>query len=320
MEFDLEQAIDAFCSRISVARSQDDAIRQEVASHLRAKVDYYLNKRQLTEQEAFVLASQTMGDPNQFVTEMRGVHRTERVAGQAFSLLSVFALMMFIHGISKTLYFWGYSSLISSTLKEPLFDHSSDLILQLISYAIPISIVWLYGRVVKGCSTGTLVEWVRKNTSLLTTLSLVVTIGLYGWVLVSVYTGAGHQAIPHKGSFVVPSASHVIPAVVPVISPMLWFHVLTALYGLYLGVLTYLSCWLYSHENKCVYDDLKVLAIPFACIALYWSLGSIVPQHQYAGVTYHSHESLLLSSSGYGLTCLVGWMAFKLRAYHRQVT
>ena len=312
MDFDLEQAIDAFCSRISVARSQDDAIRQEVASHLRAKVDYYLNKRQLTEQEAFVLASQTMGDPNQFAVEMRGVHRTERVAGQAFSLLSVFGMMMFIHGISKVLFFWEHSFLLTPELRDKDPEYVFVPILQLISYAIPISVVWLFGKIVKGYGTGTLAEWVRKNASLVTVLSLLITFGLYSWILVSSNTGVGHPAISHQNSFVPSATSHVTFAVNPLIPPIFYYRVITAIQGIYLGVLTYLTCWLYSYVNKGVFDNLKVAALPFVCIAFYWSIGSILLHPQYAvGVTPHSYEVSLLYSSGYGLTCLVGWMTYK---------
>lgn len=304
MDFDLEQAIDAFCSHISVARSQDDAIRQEVASHLRAKVDYYLNKRQLTEQEAFVLASQTMGDPNQFAAEMRDVHRTERVTGQAFSLLSVFALMMFILEVSKLLRALDESFSILLTPTDMHFVFALDTVLFLISYAVPISVVWLFGKVVKGYGKGILAGWIRKHASLLTTIAFVVATSLFAYLLVLNSFAAKPVADP--------SVLKTVDARIYLLLSISTF----AFKFLFKGILAYLACWLISFNNK----SFKAAFVTFACAMvlgfihemafLSFSGDSIPKEAPWFLVAVITMSAMALS---WGIACLLGWLVFRLR-------
>ncbi len=97
MSFDLDKAIDDFCKKVEVTESLDQSIRDELASHLREKVEYYLNKRQLTEEEAFRLASQSLGETAEIAARFRSVHGTERAVSQAGRLLYVFVLVLNVH-------------------------------------------------------------------------------------------------------------------------------------------------------------------------------------------------------------------------------
>ena len=303
MDFDLQQAIDAFCGRITVAHSQDDAIRQEVASHLRAKVDYYLNKRQLTEQEAFVLASQTMGDPDQFVVEMRGVHRTERVAGQAFSLLSVFGLMMFILVVSKLLVSLGKSFSIPLTPTDMHFWFAFDTVLFLISYAVPISVVWLFGKVVKGYGKGILAGWIRKHASLLTTIAFVVAASLFAYLLV-LNSFAAKQAVD-------PSVWKTVDF------RIIWLLSISTFVfkSLFPGILAYLACWLTSFSNK----SFKAALVTFACAMLLGFIQSIaflpfigdaiLKEVPWFLVIIFKMNVMALC---WGIACLLGWLTFRL--------
>lgn len=102
MAFDLDQAIRDYCEQIHVAESQDAAIREELASHLRQKVDYYLNKGRLSEEEAFVLAKQTVGDPSEFLCGLRSVHRSDRVRGFLLRDLGTIGLLVVVDGTAGT--------------------------------------------------------------------------------------------------------------------------------------------------------------------------------------------------------------------------
>lgn len=298
MSFELQQAIDEFCAGISVARSQDEAIRQEVASHLRAKVDYYLEKRQLTEQEAFILASQSMGDPKAFVEELRGVHRVDRVAGQAFGLVSVLGMILFVQ-ISE----WMLSVLGDRLVAVSLADNAPlwylfKIAWFLTSCAVPVGAVMLFGKMFNGYGSGTPAARVRRNVaSLVATGALVVAVGAYGYSWYDLVWRGMHGQYPRNP----------------------WFeYSLISLNQLFFGVMAYLACWLAYAEDKRTSDNLKAALTPLGAWVL--TLGVIFVAGYARGANYSSSFSLascaplLLWAFPMALACLGGWLAFTLRA------
>lgn len=94
MIFDLDQAIADYCSKLKVTDSQDDAIREEVASHLREKVDHYVRANRLSEREAFLLAKDSVGDLSFCEGELREVYKSDCVVDGTVRALPVAGLLL----------------------------------------------------------------------------------------------------------------------------------------------------------------------------------------------------------------------------------
>jgi heme/copper-type cytochrome/quinol oxidase subunit 3 len=97
MKFELEQAIADFCNQLHITESKDEAIREEIASHLREKVAFFVRSESFNEEEAFARATDAVGDPQAYVSELRHVYQRERMVDRAGRILPIGGVVMLAH-------------------------------------------------------------------------------------------------------------------------------------------------------------------------------------------------------------------------------
>jgi hypothetical protein len=331
MSFNLEGAINEYAKRISVTHSLDPAIREEFASHLREKVDYYLGKRQLTAEEAFRLAVQTIGDPETFVPALQQVHAGRRIADQSIGLFDAGVLVLaayetpsvimeFIGSITSYI----APNIMQHALKTPVFIAVRVLVCVLCAWLAYKFVVVLRTR-----SEGKSGLFLTRLSSLGLRMSLVV------WLCAAV--------LIHIGQIGYYNIIRLVPVVPPIhrfpqrheIADFVYAFVSCyVILALFVGLLAYLACRVVSLDDRRPFHAARAAFVPVAALLAFKAglLAISFASHVLLGLALGVGIGPYSTTMGSGVfvagslrmlavsavSCALGWLAFELQQRSRR--